>query len=193
MALPLGNSVTKFYFKIKLSQKLKFVLKKISITQIHSIQSQLILEPSSQQHMENRELIFAQTISASIDKVWQAWANANQIAQWWGPNGFTNTIYLMDFKEEGEWKFTMHSPDGTNFPNRSIFKEIVPHHKIVYEHFNPHFIATVLFEARGEETWMEWKMLFDSAEMYEVIVKAHKADEGLKQNFEKLEKFLTQA
>lgn len=58
--------MTKFYFEVKLSQKLKFVLKKISITQIHSIQSQLILEPSSQQHMENRELIFAQTISASI-------------------------------------------------------------------------------------------------------------------------------
>jgi hypothetical protein len=34
---------------------------------------------------------------------------------------------------------TLHGADGTNFPNRSIFKEIIPVKKIVYEHFNPHF------------------------------------------------------
>jgi hypothetical protein len=39
---------------------------------------------------------------------------------------------------------------------------------------------------------MDWSMLFDSAEMLETVVKAHKADEGQKQNVEKLEKYLSQ-
>lgn len=87
---------------------------------------------------------------------------------------------------------TMHGPDGTNYPNRSIFKEIILHQKIVFEHFNPHFITTVLFESRGKDTFMSWNNLFDTAEMFEIVVKAHRADEGMKQNVEKLEQFLEQ-
>ena len=97
----------------------------------------------------------------------------------------------MDLKEGGEWTLTMHGPDGTNYPNRSIFREIVPHKKIVFEHFNPHFITTILFEAEDEKTRIDWAGLFDSAEMLEILIKAHKADEGQRQNMEKLEKYLS--
>jgi len=97
----------------------------------------------------------------------------------------------MDFKEGGEWNLTMHSPDGTDYPNKSIYKEIVPLKKIVFEHFNPHFFTTVLFESKGEETQMDWTMVFDTAEIRETVVKVHKADEGLKQNVEKLEQYLS--
>ena len=98
----------------------------------------------------------------------------------------------MDFKEGGEWKLTMHGPDGTNYPNRSIFKEIIPFKKIVFEHFNPHFITSVLFESKGEETQIDWTLLFDTAEKRETVITAHKADEGQKQNVERLEKYLSQ-
>ncbi|HTF81508.1 MAG TPA: SRPBCC family protein [Cytophagales bacterium] len=139
---------------------------------------------------ENREMRIVRTFKAPIALMWEVWTNPAHIAQWWGPNGFTNTIEKMDFKEGGEWKLTMHAPDGTNFPNRSIFKEIIPFKKIVFEHFNPHFITTVLFEAKGEETQIDWTLLFDTAEMRETVVKAHKADEGQKQNLDRLEKYL---
>ena len=142
--------------------------------------------------MENRQLSITRTLSAPIDLVWEVWSNPEHIAQWWGPEGFTNTIKVMDFKEQGEWKFTMHGPDGTNYPNRSIFKEIVPYKKIVFEHFNPHFITTVLFEDRGEETLMNWTVVLDSAEILRALIKSHKADEGLKQNAGKLEKYLSE-
>ena len=139
----------------------------------------------------NRELRITRMLNAPIDLVWEVWTNPEHIANWWGPNGFTNTIHKMDLQEGGEWKLTMHGPDGTNYPNRSIFKEIITLKKIVYEHFNPHFIATLLFESKGEETLIDWSMLFDTADMREIVIKAHKADEGLKQNVEKLEKYLS--
>ena len=63
--------------------------------------------------------------------------------------------------------------------------------KIVLEHFNPHFNTTVLFESKGKKTQLDWTMLFDTAEMFETVVKAHKADEGQKQNVERLEKYLS--
>ena len=76
------------------------------------------------------------------------------------------------------------------YPNRSIFKEIILYKKIVFEHFNPHFITTVLFECKGEETHIG-TLLFYTAEICEIITKAHRADEGQKQNIERLEKYLS--
>ena len=141
--------------------------------------------------MQTQELKTIKTINAPIEKMWEVWTNPDHLAKWWGPNGFTNTIHQMDLKKGGEWKMTMHGPDGTNFPNRSIFLEIIPNKKIVFEHFNPHFITTVRFEYVDSATRIEWSMLFDSPEMYEIVVKAHKADEGQKQNLEKLEKYIS--
>lgn len=144
--------------------------------------------------MENnkKELHSSTLLNASADIVWEVWTNPEHVKFWWGPNGFTNTIHQMDFIENGEWNLTMHGPDGTNFPNRSIFKEIIPFKKIVFEHFNPHFITRVLFESKGKETLLNWTLLFDSPEMYDIIVKVHKADEGQNQNIEKLKKYLAE-
>jgi len=125
-----------------------------------------------------------------VDVMWKAWTDPAQIVSWWGPDGFTSTIHEMDLAEGGEWKLTLHGPDGTNYPNRSVFKEIRPMSKIVFEHFNPHFIATIIFEDRGHETRIEWIMLFDTPEMYQIMTKAHKADEGQKQNMERLKRHL---
>ena len=140
---------------------------------------------------ETREMRITKTFKAPIELMWEVWTDPAHIINWWGPNGFTTTIHKMDFKEEGEWNLTMHGPNGTDYPNKSIYKEITPLKKIVFEHFNPHFFTTVIFESRGDETQMEWTMVFDTAEILETVVKVHKADEGLKQNVEKLEEYLS--
>jgi len=130
------------------------------------------------------------TFKAPVELLWEVWTDPAHIINWWGPNGFTTTIHKMDFKEEGEWNLTLHAPNGTNYPNKSIYKEIVLLKKIVFEHFNPHFFTTVLFESKGDETQVDWTMVFDNAEILETVVKVHKADEGLKQNVEKLGEYL---
>jgi PhnB protein len=129
--------------------------------------------------------------NAPIDLVWEVWTNPDHIKNWWGPNGFTNTIHQMDVKKGGEWNLTMHGPDGTDFKNKSIFKEIEKHKKIVYEHVSsPKFLATVEFESQGEKTFIKWHMLFETKEQFIQVVKTFKADEGLKQNLDKLNHYL---
>ncbi len=139
-----------------------------------------------------RSLHITRVLHAPIGLVWEVWTQPEHIKNWWGPDGFTTDIHKMELTERGEWLLTMHGPDGKSYPNRSIFKEIIHHQKIVYEHFNPNFLTTVLFEARGNETLLDWHMLFDTKELYDAVVKAHKADEGLKQNVAKLENYLSQ-
>ncbi|HTH82466.1 MAG TPA: SRPBCC family protein [Mucilaginibacter sp.] len=138
----------------------------------------------------DRVLQISRVLNAPIELVWEVWTKPEHIAQWWGPNGFTNTISTMDVTPGGEWNLVMHGPDGTDYVNKSTFKEVIEFKRISYEHFNPHFVATVDFEAQGEQTAINWRMLFDSAEILQTIVKAHNAAEGQKQNVAKLEVYL---
>ena len=126
-------------------------------------------------------------MNAPIDLVWEVWTNPDHIKNWWGPVGFSNTIHTMDVREGGEWNLTMHGPDGADFKNKSIFKELVHHKRIVIDHISaPKFLATIEFEAQGNKTSINWHMLFESKELFMQTVKTFKADEGLKQNADKL-------
>ncbi len=144
--------------------------------------------------MENtadREIRIQHRFKTPAEQLWAVWTQPEHITHWWGPDGFTSTIHEMDLREGGEWRLTLHGPDGTNYPNRSTFLEIVPLRKIVFEHFNPHFMTTVLFEPDGEYTLLEWTMVFDTPELRDIILKAHKAEEGQKQNLQRLQTYLS--
>jgi uncharacterized protein YndB with AHSA1/START domain len=98
----------------------------------------------------------------------------------------------MDLFPGGEWKLTMHGPDGKRYPNKSLFVEIVPFEKIVFQHFNPNYLATIMFTPDGKQTLLKWTMLFETEDLFETVVKVFKADEGLNQNVKKLENYLEQ-
>lgn len=141
----------------------------------------------------DRELRISRLLNAPRELVWKVWTDPKHIKNWWGPNGFTNTISTMEVKKGGQWQFIMHGPDGTDYRNHNEFLEVVKHERIVYRHIsNPRFTATITFEMQGDKTLLNWHMLFESREEFIAVVKAHKADEGLKQNGEKLELYLQQ-
>jgi PhnB protein len=138
----------------------------------------------------DREILLTRVLNAPIELVWEVWTNPQHIAKWWGPDGFNNTITKMEVKQGGEWDLIMHGPDGTDYKNKSVYKEIIKHRKIVYEHLSaPKFIATIEFDAQDEKTGIRWHMLFESREQFIQVVKTFKADEGLKQNMEKLNRY----
>ncbi|HEX5153088.1 MAG TPA: SRPBCC family protein [Parafilimonas sp.] len=140
---------------------------------------------------KDRELLLTRVLNAPIELVWEVWTNPKHLAQWWGPNGFTNSITKMEIQPGGEWDLVMHGPDGTDYKNKSVFIEVIKHKKIVYEHISgPKFLATVEFEAQGAKTFIKWHMLFESKEQFIQTIKTFKADEGLKQNVEKLDQYL---
>lgn len=140
--------------------------------------------------IKNRSLCIATTINAPVDRIWQAWTQPDQIAQWWGPEGFTTDIVKMIVEEGEEWKLTLIGPDGQRFPNKSIYRQVIKNKKIVYGHFNPDFVATVDFTTDGDKTILEWCSVFPTKELFDIVVNTFKADEGMKQNVEKLKRFL---
>jgi PhnB protein len=140
----------------------------------------------------NRELSISRLLNAPIELVWEVWTNPEHIQHWWGPNGFSNSISKMDVKPGGEWEFIMHGPDGTDFKNKHIYKEIIKPEKLVMEHVSsPKFTMTVTFEEQGKKTLVNIHSLFESAEQLQEVIKVFKADEGMKQNVDRLEVYIS--
>ena len=138
-----------------------------------------------------REIGISRLVNAPIDLVWKVWTSPEHIKHWWGPAGFTNTISKMDVTPGGEWEFIMHGPDGTDYKNKHIYKEIIKPTKLVLEHVTgPKFEMTVTFEDRGNKTMVNIHSVFESAEQLAEVIRVFKADEGMKQNVDRMENYL---
>ena len=137
------------------------------------------------------ELKISRFLDAPRELVWEVWTDPEYIKNWWGPSGFRNTISKMDVEEEGVWEFIMHGPDGKDYRNKHIFKEIVKPERLVLDHVTePRFTMTVTFVAQGEKTLITIHSLFESEEQLQEVIKVFKADEGMKQNVDRLEAYL---
>lgn len=143
----------------------------------------------------DREIVISRLIDAPVKRVWEAVAETKQIVEWWGPKGFTNTTQKREFKTGGVWKHTMHGPDGTDYPNKSIYVEIMKYKRIVYtlaggrkEDKGAHFVAVWTFEAKGVKTKVTIKMVFLTPKERDHVVKAYGAIEGGKQTLGRLNK-----
>jgi len=139
----------------------------------------------------NREIVVTRLFDAPRDLVFQMWTDPKHIVQWWGPKGFTSTIYEMDVKPGGVWRFVMHGPDGVDYQNKVVYLEIVRPERIVYSHVSgPQFQMTVTLSEDGDKTRLTAQMLFESASLRDRVVKEFGAVEGLKQTLGRLQEYL---
>lgn len=138
-----------------------------------------------------RELVFSRLLNAPIALVWELFVDPQHLKNWWGPDGFTNTIRKMEVRPGGRWELTMRGPDGTDYQGQCIFREVIRHKRIVYEQLeNWRCISTIEFESRGKQTFLRWQLLFESREYMIKVAKAHGVDIGLTQTAERLIAYL---
>ena len=117
-----------------------------------------------------RTQVTQRTIDAPRELVYSAFRDPEQLARWWGPDGFTNSFREFDLRVGGYWRFTMHGPDGRDYPNESCFLEVIENERVVIEHFSGHhFILTITFTRVGNATVVGWHQLFDTVEHYREI------------------------
>jgi len=105
-------------------------------------------------------------IPATAGQVFAAISDPERLARWWGPAGFTNTFSVCEFKNGGRWSFTMHGPDGRNYPNENVFSEIDSPRKIVVQHVSePKFRLAIGLASSSVGTVVSWSQAFESPEV----------------------------
>jgi uncharacterized protein YndB with AHSA1/START domain len=137
----------------------------------------------------DREVVSTRLIGAPRERVFAAYVDPEKLRRWWGPKGFTNVFHECDLRPGGDWRFTMIGPDGAEYKNHSVFAEIVPNERFVYEHRSgPVYRGDVTFADEGGKTRLTFRMTFDSPtfleRMREVLLVANQ------QNFDRLETVL---
>jgi len=136
--------------------------------------------------------VFHRRFRAPRDLVFRAWTESGHIARWWGPDGFTTTTREMDVRPGGVWRFTMHGPDGTDYPNRIVYLEVAPPERLVYKH-DPDkddepvsFTVTVTFEQQGPDTALTMSMEFPTRAALLEVCEKYGAEEGAVQTLGRL-------
>ena len=154
---------------------------------------------ANQTSTADRELVFTRIFKAPRELVFEVWTNPKHVVHWWGPTGFTNTIHEMNVKPGGVWRFIMHGPDGNDYPNKIMFKEVVRPSLLTFDHGRDvedlsndpgKFEVIVNFEAKGNITELTMKMIFKSKEAKDEVVEKYGAIEGNRQTMDKLEAYL---
>lgn len=138
----------------------------------------------------NKEIYSSREVSASLDILYQTFANPLHLKNWWGPEGFTNTIHEFDLRPEGRWILTMHGPEKGNYENSSVFKIVEPNKLIRWTRTSqPLFDMEVGFEKMNDsKSKISFRMIFNSVEECDKI-KGFVVPKN-EENFDRLEREL---
>ena len=138
-----------------------------------------------------REIVVSRVVSASRERVWRALQDPDTIGAWWGPDGFRTTTHEMSVRPGGVWRYTMHGPDGTDYPNRIAYLEVVEGERLEYDHGDfdaVHFRGRITLEDAEGGTRVTIRVLVPTAEAREAM--AEYATRGGEQNLARLDAFL---
>jgi uncharacterized protein YndB with AHSA1/START domain len=123
--------------------------------------------------MTSKTVTFTRLLDAPPALVFPLWIEARHLSKWFAPRHFTVPECTVDARVGGEVRLTMRAPDGTDYPMKSLFVELVPNSKIVTRNWagfdasgKPGFetLQTYSFAAEGDKTrltvkaeviWME--------------------------------------
>jgi uncharacterized protein YndB with AHSA1/START domain len=108
-----------------------------------------------------RELTITRVFDAPRALVFQAWTDARHLAQWWGPNGFTNPVCEIEARVGGAIRIHMRGPDGAVHKMKGEIREIVAPERLVFtniaiddagNHIIDGFTTVTLAEEQGKTT-----------------------------------------
>jgi uncharacterized protein YndB with AHSA1/START domain len=97
----------------------------------------------------------------------------------------------MDVRPGGVWRLIMHGPDGVDYPNRIVYREVVRPARLTYSHGGSDddasrpFDVTITFDDEGGKTRLTMQTLFETAAERDKVVREYHAIEGGNQTLDR--------
>ena len=145
----------------------------------------------------DREIVISRVIDAPRELVFDAFTEIRHLSRWWGPEGFTTTTRMFEFRVGGVWDFVMRGPDGTDYQEWISWTEITPPERIAMLHGefrnDPNaFQSVVTFEPDGAATRLEMHTVFPTRELRDEAVEKYHAIEGGQQTLDNLAAYVAE-
>lgn len=78
-----------------------------------------------------KEFVLSRTFDAPRGTVWKAWTEADRVAKWWSPKGFTTRIAKLDVRPGGMCHYAMKGLDGGEMWGKAVYREVKAPEKLV--------------------------------------------------------------
>jgi uncharacterized protein YndB with AHSA1/START domain len=152
---------------------------------------------TAQSATAGREIVISRVITAPRELVFEAFTDVRHLSRWWGPEGFTTTTRVFEFRAGGVWDFVMHGPDGTDYQEWISWTEITPPERITLLHGgsrgDPNAFESVLtFAPDGAATRIELRTVFPTRQQRDEAVEKYHAIEGGQQTLSNLAAYVTE-
>jgi uncharacterized protein YndB with AHSA1/START domain len=107
------------------------------------------------------DLVLTRIIDAPPSLIWKALTDPELLKRWWAPAPLTTPECEMDVRPGGLFRTLMRAPDGTEYPGRGCFLDLVENERIVFTDAleagwrpaeKPFFTAIITLEATGAGT-----------------------------------------
>lgn len=142
--------------------------------------------------MTRRKIVLTRVLDAPAEAVFVDWTRAEELREWFGPDGFGCTVHEMQVCPGGRARFELASPDGTVFTNRFDYLEVASNERLVMDHGydvddDPvRFRMTVTFDERDDgKTVLTLRQLHPTAEQRTAVIGSGAVELGL-QTLQKL-------
>jgi uncharacterized protein YndB with AHSA1/START domain len=119
-----------------------------------------------------QELALTRVFHVPRRRVFEAFTRPEQLARWWGPDGFTLAACELDVCEGGALRMVMLGPDGRDYPFHGRYVELLPPARLAFtadlETGAPGdvLVTTVNFEEVDGMTWLTVRQTVPATESY---------------------------
>ena len=87
------------------------------------------------------ELVLTRDLPIAPERLFQTWMQ--RLPEWWAPKPLTTPSFEIDPRPGGVLRTVMRAPDGSEFPTKGIFLEIVKNERIVFtDAYGPGWVPT---------------------------------------------------
>lgn len=88
----------------------------------------------AEQAMIEHTIVIERELDAPRGLVWKVWTDPDEVARWWGPEGFTTPREKIeyDLRPGGVCRLTMVGPDGEEYPNDGHFGVVEPPERLSF-------------------------------------------------------------
>ncbi|HYE17670.1 MAG TPA: SRPBCC family protein [Tepidisphaeraceae bacterium] len=91
-------------------------------------------EYAARQLAEAADAVFtiSRTFEAPRELVYAAWTQAERLAKWWGPTGFTVHHSTLDLRPGGTFHYGMSSPTGQAMWGKFVYRDVAPPERLSF-------------------------------------------------------------
>jgi len=143
-----------------------------------------------------REVVMTRVFDAPRRLVFDALTKPELFKRWFGPRGWSLAVCEIDLKVGGAWRSVLRGPSGKDMGMRGVYQEIVRPERLVstesFDDYPGESLNTLLLAEQGGETTLTIKVLYESREIRDAVIKSG-MEHGAAECYDKLAELMASA